>query len=64
MVNFSERGGHEELLHANGVYADMWNQQLQNLEMENNGSSSSSVSDEKTKTNEETNVAPAMYHHH
>ncbi|XP_059611887.1 ATP-binding cassette sub-family B member 6 [Phlebotomus argentipes] len=28
-----ERGCHEDLLHKNGVYADMWNQQLQNLDV-------------------------------
>lgn len=31
-----ERGRHEALLIQNGFYADMWNQQLQNLDAENN----------------------------
>jgi ATP-binding cassette, subfamily B (MDR/TAP), member 6 len=29
-----ERGRHEQLLEENGLYADMWNQQLKNLEGE------------------------------
>jgi ABC-type multidrug transport system fused ATPase/permease subunit len=28
----TERGNHEELLESNGIYADMWNQQLKNIE--------------------------------
>lgn len=32
-----ERGRHETLLQQQGIYADMWNQQLQNLDAETNG---------------------------
>lgn len=32
-----ERGRHETLLKQEGIYADMWNQQLQNLDAETNG---------------------------
>lgn len=32
-----ERGRHETLLQQQGIYADMWNQQLQNLDAEING---------------------------
>lgn len=32
-----ERGRHDNLLQQQGIYADMWSQQLQNLDAETNG---------------------------
>lgn len=68
-----ERGRHDELLLADGVYADMWNQQLQNLELEENGSNGNN-DDEATinaavammKDVPKTQPAPShgRHHHH
>jgi ATP-binding cassette subfamily B (MDR/TAP) protein 6 len=41
----AERGNHEELLESNGIYAEMWNQQLKNIE---NGSNSVTEDDSKS----------------
>lgn len=38
--SIAERGRHEDLLNKDGLYADMWNQQLKNLEAEKNKQSS------------------------
>ena len=57
-----ERGRHEALLSQGGIYADMWNQQLQNLDAENNRSEPK-VNGEKSKV-VETTVMPPHHHHH
>lgn len=57
-----ERGRHDQLLDESGLYAEMWNQQLKNLEGEK-------LRDEKEEKNE-NNVGensqqqPPMSHHH
>lgn len=53
-----ERGRHEDLLLKEGLYADMWNQQLKNLEAEknreiSNGSANSSATSVKNGTGRE-----------
>lgn len=48
-----ERGRHDQLLEENGLYAEMWNQQLKNLEGEK-------LRDEK----DEKNIAESSTQHH
>lgn len=57
-----ERGKHEQLLTDNGLYAEMWNQQLKNLEGEK-------LRDEKEEkrnavTDKSSGPPPGHYHHH
>lgn len=58
-----ERGRHEALLERNGVYADMWNQQLKNLET---GGGEAPAQPAITNGNAITgsDVKPAHHHHH
>lgn len=44
-----ERGRHETLLLEQGMYADMWNQQLQNLDAESNGNGLSMETNDSKK---------------
>lgn len=56
-----ERGKHEQLLEENGLYAEMWNQQLKNLE----GEKLRDEKEEEEKRNSENkNNAPAVPYHH
>lgn len=56
-----ERGRHESLLEKEGVYAEMWNQQLKNLETAgNNEPGVPAVANGGPVTN---NVVPSRHHH-
>ena len=57
-----ERGKHEQLLEESGLYAEMWNQQLKNLE----GEKLRDEKEEEEKRNSETknNASAVPYHHH
>jgi ABC-type multidrug transport system fused ATPase/permease subunit len=57
-----ERGKHEQLLEDNGLYAEMWNQQLKNLEGEK--LRDEKEEEEKRSSENKNNAAPAPYHHH
>jgi ATP-binding cassette subfamily B (MDR/TAP) protein 6 len=57
-----ERGRHEQLLEENGLYAEMWNQQLKNLEGEK-------LRDERDLEEKRTekpasSTMPPHHHHH
>lgn len=58
-----ERGTHQELLKMNAVYADMWNQQLQNGDEK---AAPNMAEDEATNSKKSPVVAPQMppHHHH
>lgn len=56
-----ERGRHETLLEKHGVYADMWNQQLKNLEA---GSSDEEQKQELSNGKPVTNTAVPPHHRH
>ncbi|XP_055545150.1 ATP-binding cassette sub-family B member 6 [Wyeomyia smithii] len=57
-----EQGRHEELLEKQGVYADMWNQQLKNLEAGNGQPTPSALTNGGPTTTAST--VSAMPHHH
>ncbi|XP_052869257.1 ATP-binding cassette sub-family B member 6 [Anopheles cruzii] len=65
-----ERGRHELLLESNGVYAEMWNQQLKNLEVGANTTDDSTAVNGQVPNgtaNETPSKMPAMpsaHHHH
>lgn len=52
-----ERGRHEQLLEEDGLYAEMWNQQLKNLEGEK-------LRDEKIVDQTEEPQPPVAHHRH
>lgn len=58
-----ERGTHQDLLELNAVYADMWNQQLQNLDVEKKPKESDGG---EGGSNTKEAAAPQMppHHHH
>lgn len=57
-----ERGRHDQLLDDNGLYAEMWNQQLKNLEGEKLRDEKETIVEEN-KTQEQQQP-PANHHHH
>lgn len=61
-----ERGRHEDLVQRNGVYAGMWNQQLQNLEAATTSSDSETDKTERipTMTTSGGSVVKATSGHH
>ncbi|XP_049287199.1 ATP-binding cassette sub-family B member 6 [Anopheles funestus] len=63
-----ERGRHEMLLEQNGVYAEMWNQQLKNLELGPNAADEGMVDSNGQVANGTPNklpaIAPPNHHHH
>lgn len=58
-----ERGRHEQLLEENGLYAEMWNQQLKNLEGEKLRDEKDLEEQEKEKP-QAPNAMPPNHHHH
>jgi len=56
-----ERGRHDELLNFNGVYADMWQQQLKNEDAEARALASTAV--EEAKLVDEKIATPSTHHH-
>lgn len=52
-----ERGRHDQLLDESGLYAEMWNQQLKNLEGEK-------LRDEKDEIVDAQPQQPSANHHH
>lgn len=59
-----ERGKHDQLLEENGLYAEMWNQQLKNLE----GEKLRDEKEEQEKRDQEveknnSSMPPANHHH-
>lgn len=64
-----ERGRHETLLEQNGVYAEMWSQQLKNLELGSNVTADVANDQVPNGTpngtpNKTTTTTPAHSHHH
>ncbi|GAB0090608.1 ATP-binding cassette sub-family B member 6 [Sergentomyia squamirostris] len=70
-----ERGTHDDLLHKNGVYADMWNQQLQNLDVKQEEDEAKDdvemdmellqkMNKPQQKPQTDTGAGYSQYHHH
>lgn len=57
-----ERGRHETLLQQHGVYADMWNQQLQNLDIDKN--EMNDINKHKKDDKKTTNQPHSHQRHH
>lgn len=60
-----ERGRHEALLEKHGVYADMWNQQLKNLETGGGGAEvPAALTNGNAIAGSDVKAAPPHHHHH
>ncbi|KAG5670885.1 hypothetical protein PVAND_001117 [Polypedilum vanderplanki] len=59
-----ERGQHEKLLEQNGLYAEMWNQQLNNLEGEKIRDEKNLEKEKKEEENLAVRAMPPHHHHH
>lgn len=58
-----ERGRHDQLLEKNGLYAEMWNQQLKNLEGEKLRDEKISE-EQKDEPQQQQKQPPANHYHH
>lgn len=59
-----ERGTHSHLLQINAVYADMWNQQLQNFDVEGKPKEAEEGDNDKPGSSSSAQVPPPNHHHH
>lgn len=59
-----ERGRHESLLDKQGVYAEMWNQQLKNLEAGSSGEGEAQPAGLSNGKPTPNSVVPPHHHHH